>query len=234
MVGNLPNEKRNGYIAFALYRLFGGGLGLPQGIGAGLAGTARRLPAPGNTTSGHAGPGNTGPKDTARRSACFNQEIRPSNCIFLNGIKPPLAGIMVADIEWITKKGGFPSPQKWAVLYPEKDTAVISKILDMIHANADFRRSTEEDLDFLKKSHGYSVNLIIRLKDGREFSLKPAMKLETRETGNGTETTGITYRDRFILAYPKNGGIEYYTVFSEEAAAYILAASNPDFPRVDK
>jgi hypothetical protein len=47
-----------------------------------------------------------------------------------------------------TKKGGFPSPQKWAVLYPEKDTAVISKILDMIHANADFRRSTEEDLVF--------------------------------------------------------------------------------------
>lgn len=137
------------------------------------------------------------------------------------------------DIEWITKKGGLPPNNNWAVLFPVKDSDKIKKIADLVNTSLNYRKSTEDDLLFLHTKHGYPVDIVIRMKDGSEFSLKPAMKLTTRKVDNGTETSGTTYKDRFILSYNKNSNMEYYTVFSNEVAEYLINTSNSDFPRVD-
>ena len=145
----------------------------------------------------------------------------------------PFTEIKVTDIEWITKKGGLPSDKNWVVLFPQKDSDKIAKIINLVNSSSKIGKSTEEDMNFLRRKHGYPVDIVIRVKDGSEFSLKSAMELTTRQTTNGTGTTGTTYKDRFILAYDKNSTTVYYTAFSNDAAEYILDAHNPDFPRVD-
>jgi uncharacterized protein YgiM (DUF1202 family) len=145
----------------------------------------------------------------------------------------PLNQLKDTDIEWITKKGGLPSDKNWVVLYPEKDDDKIVKIINLIKSCSNMHKSTKEDLDFMNTKHGYPVDVVIRMKDGSQFSLISAMKLTSRKIANGTEITGITYKDHFLLAYEKDNKTEYYTLYSHDAAAYVLDPSNPDFPRVD-
>lgn len=145
----------------------------------------------------------------------------------------PLNQLKDTDIEWITKKGGLPSDKNWIVLYPDKDDEKIIKIINLIKSCSNMHKSTEKDLDFLNAKHGYPVDIVIKMKDGSQFSLMSAMELTTRKVDDGTETTGTTYKDHFLLAYKKDNKTEYYTIYSNDTTAYVLDPSNPDFPRVD-
>ncbi|MDP4182454.1 MAG: hypothetical protein Q8942_15360 [Bacillota bacterium] len=145
----------------------------------------------------------------------------------------PLDKLKESDIEWITKKGGLPSDKKWVALYPEKDEEKIVKIINLIKSCSEINKSTKDDLDYLNTRHGYPVDIVFRMKDGSQFSLMSAMKLTTKKGSNGTETTGTTFKDHFLLAYEKGNSKEYYTIYSNAATAYVLDPSNPDFPRVD-
>ncbi len=145
----------------------------------------------------------------------------------------PFDRLKVGEIEWITKKGGLPSEKNWIALYPGKDEEKIVKIINLVKSCSDMHKSTQDDLDFMKTKHGYPVDIVIKMKDGSQFSLMSAMKLTTRKKDDGTETTGTTYKDHFLLAYEKDNSKEYYTIYSNDAAAYILEPANPDFPRVD-
>ena len=141
--------------------------------------------------------------------------------------------LKLTDIEWITKKGGLFSRKNWAVLYPEKDEEKIAKIINLIKSCSDIHKSTQDDLGFLGSRHHYPVDIVIKMKAGSQFSLMSAMKLTTRKGDNGTETTGTTYKDHFLLAYTKNNSTECYTIYSNDATTYILDPTNPDFPKVD-
>jgi len=84
-------------------------------------------------------------------------------------------------------------------------------------------------LDFLHRKHGYPVDIVIKMKDSSEFSLKSAMKLTIKQTTYGTQTTRTIYKDRYILAYDKNGTTKYYTAFSNDATEYIIEDCLQDF-----
>lgn len=147
----------------------------------------------------------------------------------------PLNLLKDSDIEWITKKGGLPSEKNWAVLYPGKDDEKIVKIINLIKSCSDVHKSTDDELDFMDTRRGYPVDIVIKMKDGSQFSLKSAMKLTTtKKDDNGTEIKGSKFKDRFLMVYEKGSSAEYYTIYSDEATAYILDSSNPDFPRVDE
>lgn len=147
----------------------------------------------------------------------------------------PLNLLKGSDIEWITKKGGRPSEKNWAVLYPEKDDEKIAKIINLIKSCSDAHKSTNDELDSMDTRNGYPIDIVIKMKDGSQFSLKSAMKLTiTKKDDKGTEIHGTKYKDRFLMEYEKDSSTEYYTIYSNEATAYILDSSNPDFPRVDE
>ncbi|WP_010243976.1 hypothetical protein [Acetivibrio cellulolyticus] len=167
-------------------------------------------------------------------SAISGQNVAKENAIIKSSKEIyPLNQLKDCDIEWITKKGGIPSEKNWAALYPEKDEEKIVKIVNLVKSCSDIHKSTKDELDFLRTKHGYPVDIIIRMKDGSQFSLMSAMKLTARTSDNGTETTGTTCKDHFLLKYEKSNLEEYYTIYSNDATAYILEPSNPDFPRVD-
>ncbi len=145
----------------------------------------------------------------------------------------PLDQLKIEDIEFITKKGGLPSPEKWAVLYPNKDEEKIVKIINLIKSCSDIHKSTDDDLEFMRGKHGYPVDIVIKMKDGNQFYLKAAMKATITKRDNGTEKSLTTYKDHFLLGYGKDNSIEYYTIYSDTATEYILVSSDEDLPRVD-
>ena len=145
----------------------------------------------------------------------------------------PFDNIKVTDVEWITKRGGLPSDKSWATLTLEEDSDKITKILNFVNSSNVIRKSTEDDLNFLNKKHGYPVDIIIKFYDDSEFLLKSAMELTTEHSTNGTVTTQSIYKDRFILVHNKEGTVDYYTVFSNDVAEYIIDTSNIDFQKLD-
>lgn len=149
-------------------------------------------------------------------------------------INNPFSSVKDTDIEYITKIGGLPSDKCWAVLFPQKDPDKIKKIINLINSSSSIRESTKDDLEFLNFRHGYPVDITIKMKDGSEFSLKSVMKVTSKKVNDGMEVTGTNYKDRYILSYKNNriGITKNYTLFSNEAAEYILNMSNTDFPEV--
>lgn len=140
----------------------------------------------------------------------------------------PFGNVKDTDVAYVTKTGGLPSDNCWTVLYPQKDSNKIMKIIDLINSSTSIREATKEDLE----RQGYPVDIIIKMKDGREFQLESAMKVTSTKVNNGMEIIGTNYKDRFILSFRNNGKTKYYTLFSNEAAEYILGTSDIDFPRV--
>lgn len=140
----------------------------------------------------------------------------------------PFGNVKDTDIAYITKIGGLPSNNCWTVLYPEKDHSKIMKLIKLINSSTNIREATKVDL----QRNGYPVDILIKMKDGREFQLESAKRLTSTKVNNGMMITGTTYKDRFILSFRNNGKTKYYTLFSNEAAEYILNTSDADFPKV--
>lgn len=138
-----------------------------------------------------------------------------------------LTHINETGLEWITKKGGLPL-DNWVVLFPEKDSDKIKKIIELINSGTNIRKSTKEDLHF----RHYVVDIVMKYKDGSEVSLKPIEKYTTKQVSNRTETTSIPDKDRYVLCFSNDTKNEYYTVFSNKTAEYIISTSDTDFPKV--
>lgn len=140
----------------------------------------------------------------------------------------PINRLKDTDVEWITKKGGLPSDKKWGALYSQKDEKKIEYIISLVKSSSHVEKANQYDINTL----GYPVDIVIRMKDGNEFTLRWAMKLTTNKVSNGTETRGTLCDDRFILAYGKGEALDYYVVYSKDATEYINKLSDSDFPRV--
>ena len=139
-----------------------------------------------------------------------------------------LTRINETGVEWVTKKGGFLSDKNWAVLFPQKDSSKIEKIIALINSGTNISKSSKEDLHF----RHYGVDIVMKYKDGSVVSLKSIEKYNTKQVSNRTETTSIPDKDRYVLCFSNNNKNEYYTVFSKETAEYIINTSDADFPRV--
>lgn len=141
-----------------------------------------------------------------------------------------LTHINETGVEWVTKKGGFLSDKNWVVLFPQKDSDKIKKIIALVNSGTIIRKSTKEDLYF----RHYGVDIVMKYKDGSEVSLKSIEKFTTKEVANRAETTSISDKDRYVICFSNNNKNEYYTVFSNETAEYILNTSDADFPMAPK
>lgn len=136
--------------------------------------------------------------------------------------------IDINNIEYITKVGGIFN--KWMVLYPKKDTDKINKVINLVNSSPEGRKSTKEDLNFLRWRHGYPVDIVIKMNDGSTFKLMTVYSISIENDSKGTMITGIPYKDRYLLSYEKNNDLQYYTIFSGNIAEYLRKEPNDDIP----
>ncbi|MCX7746944.1 MAG: hypothetical protein N2645_08660 [Clostridia bacterium] len=155
-----------------------------------------------------------------KENPAVNKQKQPSEAY-------PLIILKDSEVKWITKKGGLPSDKVWAVLYPEKDSDKIHKILNLIKSNSKMEKVEQKAL----KAYGYPVDIVIKMKDESDYTLRRSMELTTNKLANGTETKGRVYDDRIILTYVKNNVQNSYVVFSKDLAEYLNKTSNSDFPK---
>lgn len=140
-----------------------------------------------------------------------------------------LADLKVDDIQWMTLGGGRPSDEVSSPLFLGRDEKQLSKILAILKNGNNFRKTDNSERPLGMKGGG-PTGLYIKLKNGSKYYLIPAYKREEIiEDGlTGMRLTPLT--DRFIITNTENN--ESYTVFSEEAAEYMVQDLRKDFPYV--
>jgi hypothetical protein len=135
-----------------------------------------------------------------------------------------------SDVEQITNTGGVPG-RKSKVLFPQKDSEKIAKIVGLINSTSK-RESTSEDTNFLNGRHGYPLILTIKLKDGNIIEVQKIMKITQKQVPNGIEQTRTDDKDKVLLSTENNGNRNYITLLSAEMAEYIAKGSTVDMPSV--
>lgn len=133
-----------------------------------------------------------------------------------------------SDVEWITKTGGLPG-RKWKVLFAQRDSDAIKKIIDKINFT---NRTSFNPRDYGGGKLGYPVNISIKLKTGDTLTITPLFKVTTKKTENRTESTATAYSDRVLLRIESNSKETQYTLLSDEMARYLLHDSDYDIPVV--
>jgi hypothetical protein len=101
--------------------------------------------------------------------------------------------IAVKDVEWIKTNGGGPSARS-KVLFPEKDSDTIRKMVDMLNS-ANKQEPTADDLR--PAIRGNPSVLTIKLKDNRSINIK---HIYTYSQDNGRKAVD----DRVLLGFDDN------------------------------
>lgn len=132
--------------------------------------------------------------------------------------------LKVDDVHWMTIGGGFPSNLIHEPLFSGRDDEKISGILDILKTGSDYRKLQNSKLPGGIGIGGGSVGLYIKLKNGSKYFLFSAYNTE-ENTENSTQLTPLA--DRFMITNTETN--EHYTVFSKEAAKYIVQGFKADF-----
>lgn len=134
------------------------------------------------------------------------------------------------EVVWITMTGGLPSQKTRKVLFPERDSDTINKIVTLVNSTykTEFIASDYGD----GKAIGYPVGILIKLKNGSTWDIEPLFKVTTRKVLNGTESTATAYSERVHLRIESNSKQEDYTLLSEQMANYLFEGSKTDMPSV--
>jgi len=134
-----------------------------------------------------------------------------------------------ADVVWITRTGGLPSPQVWSVLYPGSDRAKIYQIAAMLNGSTGIRPATQQEVD----SHvfGYPVDLVIRMKDSKYY-VQCIMDITESKTAEGLLRSGRVDPSSFMLLLDiGDRAAKYYTLYSTEVPQYLIKGADSDIPR---
>lgn len=138
--------------------------------------------------------------------------------------------IDINNVEWITRTGGLPGG-RGKVLFPQKDIEKIRKLILLINSGTGMRYATKEEID--STSYGYQSPITIKLKDRRMVYIWHIKEVTLKKFPDGSgELTGKPLKDRFLLEIKEGKEDKRYTLFSNEAAEYILVEADKDIPRV--
>lgn len=157
---------------------------------------------------------------------CGSKVTKVSDSASDSALNSPI--INLSEVEWITKTGGLPG-RKWKVLFAQRDSGTIKKIIDIINST---KKVSFNLGDYGRGKLGYPVNISIKLKTGDTLTITPLFKVTTKKTENGTESTAIAYSDRVLLRIESNSKETQYTLLSDEMAKYLLHDSDYDIPAV--
>lgn len=131
------------------------------------------------------------------------------------------------NIEWMTMQGGLGITTK--VLFTEHDEEKINRIVSMINSGTEKTDSTEAEINVIQ-SRARPIGICFQLKDGSKAYVWTDYFTKTLE--NGWSATALN--DRFVLVIQNSGQDEYYTIFSDDVAAYLREGWKSDMPMVSK
>lgn len=163
-------------------------------------------------------------KTTADNELCFSTSF--SGKAGLDSGTNVLAGLKVGDVDWITKAGS--DHGSYSVLFAEKDSEKVSRIVDILKKSSGLREAQKDELNGLAMKGGGPPTIIIELKNGHKYNLMPAYKIEPIVENGLSGSKYTPCADRFIINDSSDGS-HYYTLFSQDAAKYIMQNSDADF-----
>lgn len=133
------------------------------------------------------------------------------------------------DIDWITMTGGLGGITT-KVLFNGYDDVLIDKIIGMFNENSQMHKLDSSAVEsILSKTR--PIGLVISFKDGNKLFLWPSYKEVKYADGNSSTIT--TLKDGFIIQTEKEGISQYYEIFCQNIAEYLLDGWKEDMPIVN-
>jgi len=143
-------------------------------------------------------------------------------------IKIPFKKLDENSVEWITMTGGLGNITT-KVLFSGNDSIIIQNLVNMINESKGMIRA---DASIIGKTHSRvrPIGMIISLKENNKLYLWPSYEV----IGNSGDLTISTHTDRYVLEISgEKGNSEYYTIYSENVAGYLIEGWKEDMPLVD-
>ena len=141
--------------------------------------------------------------------------------------KVPFNPPEIERVEWMTMIGGL-GGFTTKVMFSGHDDAVIKKVIDMINQNKEMHTMDNRQVEAIFQKIR-PIGLVISLTGGDCYYLWPSYDIVNHSDG----WTDTTLTDRFTLQIDENGDSSFYTVFSGEAADYIINGWKSDMPEVE-
>lgn len=132
------------------------------------------------------------------------------------------------QIEWMTMTGGLGNITT-KILYSGFDDAVIEKVADMINQNTEIFSIDSKYIETVFPKIR-PIGLIISSNNNYCYYLWPFYDIVNHSDG----WTVTTLTDRCILQIEEEGKNNFYTVFSEEMADYLMNGWKDDMPEIEE
>jgi len=132
------------------------------------------------------------------------------------------------SVEWITMTGGLGNITT-KVLFSGNDDIKIQNIINMINES---REMVQTDTSVIDQTHPRirPIGMIISLKENNRIYLWPSYEIINSPGG----LTVSTHTDRYVFEVNREKGTpEYYTIYSENTAGYLIEGWKEDMPLVD-
>ena len=128
----------------------------------------------------------------------------------------------------VTRAGGLPPGDHFGMLLAGRDDARITRIVDMVNRSTGRRPPTE--LELWSTIHGYSVDVVLKLRNGATVYLQRVMDVTVRKLATGEEFTGKTSTGRFMMTVERGNDARHYILYSQEVPIYIEQGAEADLP----
>jgi len=169
---------------------------------------------------------------------CFVYIVFASGCDIQTGAsdlhtknaaaKIPFSKLDENSVEWITMTGGLGNITT-RVLFTGNDDMAIQKLINMINKCGEM---VQTDASIIGETHSRTrpIGMIVSLKENDRIYLWPSYEVISSSGG----LTVSTHTDRFVLEINgEKGTSEYYTIYSENVADYLIEGWKEDMPLVD-